>query len=135
MHAIESLVPDFDRALARMPGAAPAWRVLTQSTQEGELPDRASALVRLAVAQHAGGEYARWAVARLAAKEGMSSEDIFLATIGTAREAKQLGTGAVAAGDSPVEEFERASGPSCFGEGSRDRRPLRPAYSRPPPRS
>jgi alkylhydroperoxidase/carboxymuconolactone decarboxylase family protein YurZ len=85
MHAIESLVPGFERALERTPGASPAWRALERSIEEDALPDRTSALVSLAVAEHAGGEYSRWVAARLAAKQGISAEDIFLATAGTAR--------------------------------------------------
>ena len=88
MHAIESLVPGFGAALAKVPGAAPAWRVLTHAADSAPLSARQAALVDLAVAQEAGGDYARWAMERLAAKQGMSSEDIFLATAGTARDAR-----------------------------------------------
>lgn len=88
MHAIESLVPGFGNALAKMPGASPAWRVLTHAADAAPLSARQAALVDLAVAQQAGGEYARWAMERLAAKQGFSSEDIFLATAGTARDAR-----------------------------------------------
>ena len=88
MHAIESLVPGFGPALAHMPGAATAWRVLTHAADEAPLPARQAALVNLAVAQQAGGDYARWVIGRLAARQGMSAEDIFLATAGTALDAR-----------------------------------------------
>lgn len=65
MHALESLVPGFDRAIARMPGATPAWRVLTRSADEGPLPPRA------------------------ATRSGLSAEDIFLATAGTALDPRE----------------------------------------------
>ena len=89
MHALESLVPGFDRAIARMPGATPAWRVLTHSADESALPPRAAAFVALAVAQRTGGGYARWALARVAASAGLSAEDIFLATAGTALDPRE----------------------------------------------
>ena len=89
MHALESLVPGFDRAIARMPGATPAWRVLKHSADESPLPPRAAALVALAVAQRAGGDYARWALARVAAKAGLNAEDVFLATAGTALDPRE----------------------------------------------
>ena len=85
MHAIESLVPGFDHALERMPGAAPAWRVLTHAVDEAPLSGRQAALANLAVAQKAGGDYARWVMGRLASKQGLNAEDIFLATAGTGR--------------------------------------------------
>jgi len=88
MHAIESLVPGFDYALARMPGAAPAWRVLNGAVDEAPLSGRQAALVNLAVAQRAGGDYARWVMGRLASKQGMNAEDILLATAGTGLDAR-----------------------------------------------
>jgi hypothetical protein len=72
-----------------MPGVAPAWRVLTRSANEGSLSPRAAALVALAVAQRAGGDYARWALACAAAREGLGAEDIFLATAGTALDPRE----------------------------------------------
>ena len=40
MLALDSLVPGFDLAIARMPGAAPAWRVLTNSIEAEPMPRR-----------------------------------------------------------------------------------------------
>jgi hypothetical protein len=84
MHALESLVPGFDRALWRLSGAGPAWQVLTRSIEEAPLPARRAALVHVAVAQRVGGDYARWVMERVAANAGVNSEDIFLATTGSA---------------------------------------------------
>jgi hypothetical protein len=87
MLAIDTLVPDFNRALESVPGGVEASRVLTETLREARLSDRTAALVRVAVAQRAGGPYAQWAMARLAARQWISAEDIFLATAGTARDA------------------------------------------------
>ena len=88
MHAIESLVPGFSHALANTPGAATAWRVLTSTLSDAPLSERHAALVNLAVAQKAGGDYARWVMGRLASRQGMNAEDILLATAGTAHTAR-----------------------------------------------
>ena len=87
MLAIETLVPDFNRALAAIPGGLEASRVLAETLRGASLTDRTAALVRIAVAHSAGGPYAQWAMARLAARQSVSAEDIFLATVGTARDA------------------------------------------------
>lgn len=87
MLAIETLVPEFDRALAAVPGGLEASRVLAEALRGAGLPARTAALVRIAVAQHAGGPYAQWVMARLAARQWVSAEDIFLATAGTSRDA------------------------------------------------
>lgn len=86
MLAIDTLVPGFDKALAAIPGGSEMARVLGQSTEDGNLPPRLSALIRVAVAQRAGGPYARWAMQRLAARQWIGAEDIFFATMGTARD-------------------------------------------------
>ena len=86
MLAIDKLVPGYDTALAAIPGGTEMARVLDQSTEEGNLPLRTSALIRVAVAQRAGGPYARWAMHRLAEREWIGAEDIFFATAGTARD-------------------------------------------------
>jgi hypothetical protein len=86
MLAIDKLVPGFDNALAAIPGGTEMARVLDQSTEEGTLPVRTAALIRVAVSQRAGGPYARWAMQRLAAREWIGAEDIFLASAGTARD-------------------------------------------------
>ena len=86
MLSIDKLVPGFDTALAAIPGGTEMARVLDQSTEEGNLTARTAALIRVAVAQRAGGPYARWAMQRLAAREWVGSEDIFFATAGTARD-------------------------------------------------
>ena len=86
MLAIDKLVPRYDSALAAIPGGTEMARVLDQSTEEGTLPARTAALIRVAVAQRAGGPYARWAMQRLAAREWVGAEDIFFATTGIARD-------------------------------------------------
>ena len=86
MLSIDKLVPGFDAALAAIPGGTEMARVLDQSTEEGNLAARTAALIRVAVAQRAGGPYARWVMQRLAAREWIGSEDLFFATAGTARD-------------------------------------------------
>jgi hypothetical protein len=86
MFTIDRLVPGFDRALAAIPGGMEMARVLGESTVDGELPSRTAALIRVAVAQRAAGPYARWAMARMASRQGVLAEDIFFATMGSARD-------------------------------------------------
>jgi hypothetical protein len=86
MLSIDKLVPGFDRALGAIPGGVEMARVLGESTDEGNLPVRTSALIRVAVAQRAGSPYARWVMSRMAARQWVGSEDVFLATAGTARD-------------------------------------------------
>jgi hypothetical protein len=86
MLSIEKLVPGYDRALAAIPGGVEMARVLDHSTDEGNLSARTVALIHVAVAQRAGGSYARWVMGRLAARQWVSAEDIFLATAGVARD-------------------------------------------------
>ena len=86
MFSIDRLVPGFDRALAAIPGGVEMARVLGDSADDGVLPSRTAALIRVAVAQRAAGPYARWVMSRMAARQSVRSEDIFFATIGTARD-------------------------------------------------
>jgi hypothetical protein len=86
MFSIEKLVPGFDKALGAIPGGIEMARVLGEPTEEGTLPVRTAALVRVAVAQSAGGPYARWVMSRMASRQWVGAEDIFLATAGTARD-------------------------------------------------
>jgi hypothetical protein len=87
MLSVDKLVPGFNRAIAAIPGGVEMARVLDHSSEDGALPRRTAALVRVAAAQRAGGPYARWVMARIAARESVGAEDVFLATIGTARDA------------------------------------------------
>ena len=86
MLSIDSLVPGFNHALDAIPGGTEMARVLDESTEEGNLSTRTAALIRVAVAQRAGGPYSRWAMTRLAARQWIGAEDIFFATMGTARD-------------------------------------------------
>ena len=86
MLSFDTLVPGFDHALDAIPGGTEMARVLDESTEEGNLNARTAALIRVAVAQRAGGPYARWAMSRLAARQWIGAEDIFFATMGTARD-------------------------------------------------
>lgn len=86
MLSIDKLVPGFDKALAAIPGGVEMARVLGESSDEGTLPARTAALIRVAVAQRAGGPYSRWAMARMASRQWVGAEDIFFATMGTARD-------------------------------------------------
>lgn len=87
MLSIETLVPGFDKALAAVPGGMETAQVLERSVDEAALSPRTSALIRVAVAQRVGHPYARWAMGRIAARQAVSSEDIFLATLPSARDA------------------------------------------------
>jgi len=86
MFSIESLVPQFDQALAAVPGRAETAHVLEESIEHPTLSPRTAALIRVAVAQRVGCPYSRWAMARIAARQSVSAEDIFLASTGTARD-------------------------------------------------
>ena len=86
MLSIDSLVPGFNRALANVPGATETARILEESVGEPTLSPRTAALVRVAVAQQVGVPYARWAMNRIAERQWVGAEDIFLATVGTARD-------------------------------------------------
>jgi hypothetical protein len=86
MLSIEKLVPGFDSALATIPGGSEMARVLTRSPDEGALTARTACLIHVAVAQRAGGPYARWVMQRLAARQWVSAEDIFFAAAGIARD-------------------------------------------------
>ena len=86
MLSIDSLVPGFNRALDAVPGGRDTAQVLEDSLREHTLSARTAALVRVAVAQRVGGPYARWVMGRIASRQWVSSEDVFLATLGTARD-------------------------------------------------
>lgn len=83
MFGIRTLVPGFARELARHPGEARAWNGMACT---GLLSLRLRALVALAVARRVGGDYAHWAVTRLALQQGIGEEEAFLASLGTAHE-------------------------------------------------
>jgi alkylhydroperoxidase family enzyme len=89
MFAIDSLVPAFPGALERIPGRSQAWQALTESLGTGTLPTRTSALIHVAIAQRCGSDYARWVMGRLAERQWVSAEDIFLASAATARDAAE----------------------------------------------
>ena len=86
MVSIDTLVPGYNQALEAVPGAMETARILETSLEDGTLSERTSALIRVAVAQRVGGPYARWAMGRIAARQWVSAEDIFLATTCTARD-------------------------------------------------
>ena len=48
MFSIDRLVPGFDRALAAIPGGVEMARVLGDSADDGVLPSRTAALIRVA---------------------------------------------------------------------------------------
>ena len=116
MFSIDKLVPGFDRALGAIPGGVEMARVLGDSAEEGILPERMAALIRVAVAQRAGGTYARWVMGRMASRQWVSAEDIFLATAGTARDPVEAAivkaaTGMATTGrDTRPGEFDSLSG-------------------------
>ena len=86
MLSIDTLVPGFDKALAAIPGGFEMARVLERSAEDASLTARTTALIRVAVAQRAGGPYSRWVMQRLASRQWVGAEDIFFATAGTARD-------------------------------------------------
>jgi hypothetical protein len=89
MIAIDSLVPDFTKALEKLPGRSQAWGTLSDSLASSTLPARSAALVHVAIAQRSGCGYAQWVIGRLAERQWVSAEDIFLATAATARDADE----------------------------------------------
>lgn len=89
MFVLDRLVPGFDRTLDATPGARHAWRVLQDNVARSALGERVSALVHVSVASQAGGDYARWAIGRQAARQGLSGEDILLASAGTAIDGRE----------------------------------------------
>lgn len=89
MFAIDSLVPEFTKALHKLPGRSEAWQTLSRSLASSALPARSAALVHVAIAQRSGCEYARWVVGRMAERQWVSAEDIFLATAASARDADE----------------------------------------------
>lgn len=84
MHAIESLVPGFEQALETFPGAHENLRRLHAAHEQRSATERAQALIGVALAYRLGGEYARWVMERNASRQGLSAEDILLASVGAA---------------------------------------------------
>jgi len=72
--------------LARTPIAGDAWTHLTSSIS---LNSRDLALVSVAVAHQSGNDYAQWVMERLAARRGLSGEDIVFASAGCAIDARE----------------------------------------------
>lgn len=125
MLALDSLVPGFDRTLDATPGARLAWDVLCETARGQALEPRTAALIHVAVAHRAGGEYARWAIERGAARQGLTAEDILLATLGTAlaaresrivRAARALALQARFADTSAYRDLEWAVGCECAAQ-------------------
>jgi alkylhydroperoxidase/carboxymuconolactone decarboxylase family protein YurZ len=85
MKDMDSLVPGFDEALARLPGTLGAYADLAHSLDRGTLSARSRAEIGLIVATRARCEYCLWVMQRLAAKQGMTEEDILFASMGIAR--------------------------------------------------
>ena len=85
MKEIDSLVPGFDEALARLPGTLGAYADLANSLDRGTLSARSRAEIGLIVAARVRCEYSIWVMQRLAAKQGMNEEDIFFASMGISR--------------------------------------------------
>lgn len=85
MKDIDSLVPGFEEALARLPGTLGAYADLANSLDRGTLSARSRAEIGLIVAARVRCEYSLWVMQRLAAKLGMNEEDILFASMGIAR--------------------------------------------------
>jgi alkylhydroperoxidase/carboxymuconolactone decarboxylase family protein YurZ len=85
MKDMDSLVPGFDEALARLPGTLGAYADLANSLGRGTLSERSRAEIGLIVAARVRCEYCFWVMQRLAAHEGMNQEDILFASMGIAR--------------------------------------------------
>jgi hypothetical protein len=84
MVAIDELVPEFTQAVASVADNALTWQALSLATRRSSLGPRAVALVRVAVAQRVGCDYGKWVMERLAARQGVSAQEIFFAGIGVA---------------------------------------------------
>ena len=88
MNGIRTLVPGLDQALAAAPQAKRAWQSMASM---GPLTLRQRALVGVVVAAFLGDDYARWVMSRLAIRQGLTEEDVFLATLGTALDGADRG--------------------------------------------
>jgi len=89
MQVLDTLVPGFEQAVERLPGARETLRRLQVARQEGMVSDRSQALIGIAVAHRVGGSYARWVMERAASRAGINAEDILLASLGTAVRARE----------------------------------------------
>lgn len=89
MKAIAALVPDFDSALELLPGMPAAYGKLERSLEQGSLSRRNQLQIHLVVAGYIRCDYCQWVVGRVAEHEGLTSEDVFFAGIGTARDRQE----------------------------------------------
>lgn len=84
MVPIDELVPDFTHALASAPDNAMTWQALSEAAGRSTINPRTVAMIRVAVAQRLGCDYGKWVMERLAARQWVSAEDTFFASIGVA---------------------------------------------------
>ena len=93
MNGIDTLVPGFATALESIPGTLHAHRRLEKALEGGSFSARMRAQIGLAVAQQIRCDYCQWVYQCVAAKAGLSGEDLVFASAGTAidrREAAML---------------------------------------------
>ena len=89
MNDIATLVPDFDSALELLPGMPAAYGKLSRSLEDGSLSRRNEIQIHLVVAGYIRCDYCQWVMSRIADRGGLSAEDIFFASIGTARDRQE----------------------------------------------
>ena len=93
MNGIDTLVPGFATALESIPGTLHAHQRLEKALEAGVFSARMRAQIGLAVAQQIRCDYCQWVYQCIAAKAGLSGEDVIFASAGTAidrREAAML---------------------------------------------
>ena len=83
------VIPGFEAALGRWPLVARAYDDLCRQLDDCGLSGRELALIAVATAMRSGSQYVFWAKTCAARREGLSEEDIFLATIFTARDRRE----------------------------------------------
>ena len=82
-------IPGFLPALDRSPEAQEARMRLDRTIRNGTLPNRARAMIALAVAHQAGFDYCVWAQTNIARAAGLSGEEILLSGMGTALDRRE----------------------------------------------
>jgi AhpD family alkylhydroperoxidase len=84
MDAIDTIVPGFTPALEGAPVTLATHRKLLKALEETPLSERNRVQVGIAIAQQLRCEYCVWVQSCLAARAGLTGEEIFLAGAGTA---------------------------------------------------
>lgn len=88
MLAIRSIVPGFGRALAASPALERLWNAMAASNG---VTLRGRALISVAVARKVGGPYADWVMRQAALRQGLTEEEVLLASTGSAHDPMERG--------------------------------------------